>query len=97
MQERSKMGIEYVKETYQMQLKPLLMRAVLYFGDKEGIYSRDHHDKDFRCTWRELYGRLRRLANALEKLGVEQGDKIGRCGISPLQSQAYSRAPDSLR
>lgn len=71
------MGIEYVKETYQMQLKPLVMRSVLYFGDKEGIYSRDHHDKEFRCTWHELYGRLCRLANALEKLGVEQGDKIG--------------------
>ncbi len=60
-----------------MQLKPLLMRGVLYFDDKEGIYSRDHHGRDFRCTWREEYGRLCRLANALKKLGVEQGDKIG--------------------
>ncbi len=70
------MPIEYVKETYQMQLRPLLMRAVLYFGDKEGIYSPDHQSEEFRCTWHEEYERICRLANALEKLGIEQGDKV---------------------
>lgn len=71
------MAIEYVKETCQMQLKPLIMRAVLYFGNKEGIYSPDFHGQEFRSTWREEYSRLCRLANALEKLGIERGDKVG--------------------
>ena len=71
------MAIEYVKETYQMQLKPLLMRAVLFFGGKEGVYSPDHHGGEFRCTWREEYERLCRLANVLRSLGVERGDKVG--------------------
>ncbi|MBA7669151.1 Long-chain-fatty-acid--CoA ligase [subsurface metagenome] len=71
------MPIEYVKETYQMQLKPLLMRSVLYFGSKEGIYSPDHHGGEFTCTWRDAYGRICRLANALQSLGVDQGDKVG--------------------
>ncbi len=71
------MAVEYVKETYQMQLKPLIMRPVMYYGDKEAIYSADHHGKEFRCTWREEFSRLCRLANALEKLGIERGDKVG--------------------
>jgi len=71
------MAIEYVKESYQIQLKPLLMRGVLFFSNKEGIYSRDHHGEEFRCTWREEYDRLCRLANALRNLGVEPGDKVG--------------------
>ena len=71
------MAIEYVKETYQMQLKPLFMRGVLYFGNKEGIYSPDHNDKEFRCTWREEYERICRLANVLRNLGIEDGDKVG--------------------
>jgi fatty-acyl-CoA synthase len=71
------MPIEYVRETYQMQLKPLLMRSVLYFGSKEGIYSPDHHGGEFTCTWRDAYDRICRLANALQSLGVDQGDKVG--------------------
>ena len=71
------MLIEYVKETYQMQLKPLLMRGVLYFGSKEGIYSPDHRGGEFRCTWHEEYERICRLANALRNLGIERGDKVG--------------------
>ena len=71
------MSIEYVKETYQMRLKPLLMRSALYFGSKEGIYSPDHRGGEFRCTWREEYERICRLANALRDLGIKQGDKVG--------------------
>jgi len=71
------MPVEYVKETYQIQLKPLLMRSVLYFGSKEGIYSPDHHGGEFTCTWRDAYSRICRLANALQSLGVDRGDKVG--------------------
>ena len=71
------MAVEYVKEPYQIQIKPLFMRAAMYFGGKEGIFSRDHRDKEFRCTWRDEYERICRLANALEKLGIERGDKVG--------------------
>jgi fatty-acyl-CoA synthase len=71
------MDIEYVKETYQMQLKPLLMRSVWYFSNKEGVYSRDNEGGEFRCTWHEEYERMCRLANTLRNLGIEQGDKVG--------------------
>jgi fatty-acyl-CoA synthase len=70
-------AIEYVKESYQMQLKPLLMRGVLYFGNREGVYSPDHGGGEFRCTWGEEYERICRLANALRNLGIERGDKVG--------------------
>jgi len=71
------MAVEYVKESYQMQLKPLFMRGALYFGNQEGVYSPDHGGGEFRCTWREEYERICRLANALRKLGIEPGDKVG--------------------
>ena len=69
------MSIEYLKETYQMQLKPLFMRGPEYFGHKKAIYSLDHDGKAFRCTWKEAYHRICQLANALEKLGIVPGDK----------------------
>ena len=71
------MTLEYVKETYQIKLRPLLMRSVLYFGNKEGIYSPDHRGSEFRCTWHEEYERICRLANTLRTLGIERGDKVG--------------------
>ena len=71
------MTLEYVKETYQIKLRPLLMRSVLYFGNKEGIYSPDHRGSEFRCTWYEEYERICRLANTLRILGIERGDKVG--------------------
>ena len=74
------MSIEYVKETYQMQLKPLFMRGPEYFGDKNAIYSLDHEGMEFRCTWKEAYLRICQLANTLKKLGIVPGDKVGTLG-----------------
>ena len=61
------MALEYVRETYQLKLKPLLMRAVLYYGDSKTRSSPDH-GREFTCSWREAYERICRLANALRKL-----------------------------
>jgi fatty-acyl-CoA synthase len=71
------MGIEYVNENYQMQIKPLVQRSAKYFSGKEGVYSPDHNGKIFRSTWGDVYTRLCRLANTLEKLGVRRGDRVG--------------------
>lgn len=73
-------GYEYVKQTYQLQLRPFFKRTLWAHGNKEGIYSVDHHGGEFRCTWRQEYERLCRLANALKVLGVEVGDKVGCFG-----------------
>lgn len=59
---------------------PLLLRSALYraktvFPEKE-IVSRDYSGI-FRYTYRDMYARVCRLANALESLGVKPGEKVG--------------------
>src|SRR4030042_3327930 len=71
------MPYEYVRHPCQLQLKFFFQRTLWVHGNKEGIYSVDHHGGEFRCTWREEYKRLCRLGNALRGLGVEVGDKVG--------------------
>ena len=65
---------EDMSEAYKY---PLLIKDLLEYGlvrapDKEIVY-RDV----IRYTWREFYERVKRLANALTKLGVKKGDKVG--------------------
>ena len=55
---------------------PLLIKDILEYGvsrspNKEIVY------KDFRYTWKNMYERVNRLANALTELGVGEGDVIG--------------------
>jgi len=59
---------------------PLLLRSILYraktvFPEKE-IVSRDYSGM-FRYTYADLYRRVCRLANALDKLGVKTGEHVG--------------------
>ena len=68
---------EYVKQTYQLQLKPFFKRTLWVHGNKEGVYSIDHHGREFRCNWHEEYERLCRLASALKVMDVRPGDKVG--------------------
>ncbi|KPV42248.1 long-chain fatty acid--CoA ligase [Alicyclobacillus ferrooxydans] len=63
-----------------MMRYPLLLRSVLYrantvFPEKE-IVSRDFGGL-FRYTYRDMFQRVSRLANALERLGLERGDHVG--------------------
>jgi len=64
-----------------MQKEPLLISslikyAALYHGDTE-IVTRTIEGPVHRYTYRDLHARARRLANALGRLGVSTGDRIG--------------------
>ena len=59
---------------------PLLISSIAqhaerFHGDRE-IVSVTADDPRHRYTFREAIGRSRRLANALERLGVKQGDRV---------------------
>ena len=59
---------------------PLLISSIAqhaerFHGDRE-IVSVTADDPRHRYTFREAIGRARRLANALERLGVKQGDRV---------------------
>jgi len=57
-------------------LKTLLWRAERVFGDQE-VVSRLEGGHRHRYTYGEYAARVRRLAMALEELGVERGDRVG--------------------
>ncbi len=56
---------------YDLQIKKILEYPVYRVPEKEIIY-RDQ----VRYTYEDLYERVQRLANALEQIGVEEGDTI---------------------
>jgi fatty-acyl-CoA synthase len=60
---------------YQLSLPPLLQRAETFFGDREVVTRLP--DKSFhRYTYRDMGGRAKQLAVALQKLGLERGDRV---------------------
>ena len=64
-----------------MMERPLLISSVIehaaaQFGDVE-VVSRETHGPLFRYTYAQCAARSRRLANALESLGLKQGDAVG--------------------
>jgi fatty-acyl-CoA synthase len=59
---------------YPLTLTPLLERAYRLFPNKEIITKAGPSLK--RLTYAEMFGRVGRLANALEKLGVHRGDRV---------------------
>ena len=56
---------------YQLTLTKILERAVDVFPDVEIVYRNIS-----RYTYTDLYERVQKLANALEKLGVKEGVKV---------------------
>jgi fatty-acyl-CoA synthase len=60
---------------YQLSLPPILRRAETYFGDGEIVTRLP--DKSFhRYTYRDMAARAKQLAVALQKLGLERGDRV---------------------
>jgi len=60
---------------FQLTLPPLLRRAETFFGDKEIVTRLP--DKSFhRYTYRDMAARAKQLAVALDKLGLERGDRV---------------------
>jgi fatty-acyl-CoA synthase len=60
---------------YPLLLKTILYRAHSVFPEKE-IVSRDY-SSTFRYTYRDMYKRVCKLANALDRLGMNPGDVVG--------------------
>ena len=62
-------------DDYQLTLPPILRRAETFFGDKE-IVTRLPDRSFHRYTYRDMARRAKQLAVALQKLGLEQGDRV---------------------
>src|SRR6266853_84983 len=60
---------------FPLTVPALLERAGHIFGKVE-IVTRRPDRSHTRITWRDLYGRARRLANALTSLGLQRGDRV---------------------
>ncbi len=70
------MGVKIIERTdsaysYPLLIKNLLSNSLMRSPDQAIIYR----DK-MRYTYRELHARVAKLANALENLGVKQGDTV---------------------
>jgi fatty-acyl-CoA synthase len=60
---------------FQLTLPPILRRAETFFGGKE-IVTRLPDRTFHRYTYRDLARRSKQLAAALQKLGLERGDRV---------------------
>jgi len=60
--------------TPPLRLPPLLERAERYFGDREVVTRTANAVR--RSTWREIGSRARRLASALDGLGLDPFDRV---------------------
>ena len=60
---------------FQLNLKRLIERPERYFPRNE-ILSREDDGSLFRYPYRDYCERVRRLASAMDKLGVQPGEKV---------------------
>jgi fatty-acyl-CoA synthase len=78
---------------YPLTLVHLLERAGTFFHAQE-IVSRLPDESVVRTTWGEVYRRVHKLANALRRLGVNPGDRVGTLGWNHSRHlEAYFAAP----
>jgi fatty-acyl-CoA synthase len=78
---------------FQLTLPHLLKRAETYFGAGE-IVSRQADKSFHRTTYRDTMRRARQLAVALDKLGLERGDRIATlCWNHHQHHEAYFGIP----
>lgn len=63
-------------DDYQLNVTNILKHAAKWYGRRE-IASRRHDGSVFRYNYSKAFERVCRLANALEGLGVEIGDRVG--------------------
>jgi fatty-acyl-CoA synthase len=78
---------------FQLTLPPLLRRAETFFGDKEVVTRLP--DRSFhRYTYRDLARRSKQLAVALQRLGLERGDRVATlCWNHYQHFEAYFGVP----
>ncbi|MES1248884.1 MAG: long-chain fatty acid--CoA ligase [Actinomycetota bacterium] len=78
---------------FPLTLNHLLGRAETYFGNGE-IVSRLADKSLHRTTYREVMGRAKRLASALQGLGLERGDRVATlCWNHSQHHEAYFGVP----
>src|SRR3954471_17988489 len=78
---------------FQLTLPPLMRRAETIFGDQQ-VVSR-LPDRSFHTyTFRDMARRSKQLAVALQKLGLERGDRVGTlCWNHHQHLEAYYGIP----
>ncbi len=60
---------------YQLTLRPIMERAYKYYPHRK--ISTKVGPNMHRYTYADMYGRIGQLANALKRLGVKDGDRVG--------------------
>ncbi len=80
---------------YPLTLIPLLERAVRLFPHRE-IASRTADGSMHRYTYRDMNARVHRLAHALQRLGLQPGDRVGTlCSNTSRHLELYFAVPCS--
>ena len=78
---------------YQLTLPTILRRAETLFGKKE-IISRLPDKSLHRCTYRDIASRAKKLAVALQQLGIRRGDRVATLSWNHYQHlEAYFAVP----
>ncbi len=87
--------LEGLVQDYQLTLPAVLRRAEQLYGYREIVTRRP--DKSFhRHTFADFVSRSKKLAVALKKLGLEDGDRVGTLGWNTYQHlEAYFGVPCS--
>ena len=87
--------LEGLVQDYQLNLPAVLRRAEQLYGYREIVTRRP--DKSFhRHTFADFVSRSKKLAVALKKLGLEDGDRVGTLGWNTYQHlEAYFGVPCS--
>ncbi len=87
--------LEGLAQDYQLTLPAILRRVEQLYGYREIVTRRP--DKSFhRHTFADFVSRSKKLAVALKKLGLEDGDRVGTLGWNTYQHlEAYFGAPCS--
>ena len=87
--------LEGLIQDYQLTLPAILRRAETLYGYRE-IVTRVPDKSFHRYTYAGFVSRAKKLAVALEKLGVESGDRVGTLAPNTYQHlEAYFGVPSS--
>ena len=87
--------LEGLMQDYQLTLPAILRRAETLYGYREIVTRKP--DKSFhRYTYADFASRAKKLAVALQKLGVQSGDRVGTLAPNTYQHlEAYFGVPSS--